>query len=413
MLLCGLAPGLCRLNAQLPGRGLAVVVGINQYQDGKHWPTLSLAENDASDVAAALRSQGFQVTLLNGAQSTKHNILQALYSLGQNLQPDDHIVFFFAGHGFGETPSNGKTRRGYIVPYDGADYATYISSSELQDISENLDAAHHQLFLIDSCYAGLIFTRAANPDDSGDPKYIQNLNQRNSREVLAASGQDQETPDSGADGRDSYFVNALLEALAGQADYNHDGYITFSELQTYVVARASNRFSTPASGVFPGSGGGEFIFVPPGAPTRSESASVSSQPALTPGAEADHPAPSVAPPPVSTSAATPPEDNFWPVFDPGLSARGTGRLHGHVISSSGAPQTTGTITLSWGDTPRAVFTIGPNGEYSGEAPPGMYTFTFRSGNKVDHMDSVEIKAGYSSRVDFDMCHRFGRSTCSE
>jgi hypothetical protein len=397
ILSCALAPGMCHLSAQLPGRGLAVVVGINQYQDTAHWPALRLAENDARDLATALQSHGFQVTLLTGAQSTKHNILQALYSLSRDLQPDDHIVFFFAGHGFGETPSNGKPRRGYIVPYDGADYASYISSSELEDISENLDAAHHQLFLIDSCYAGLIHTRAANPDEPSDPKYIQNLNERNSREVLAASGQDQETPDSGFDGRDSYFVNALLEALSGQADYNHDGYITFSELQTYVVTRASNRYSTPAYGAFPGSGGGEFIFLSPHSPARTDSATMPDQPRSITPSEAPPVSPVVAAP-----AAESKDDTFWQVFDDGLLARGVGRIHGHVISPSGAPQTNGTITLSWGEIQRAAFPLSSNGQYAGEAPPGMFTLTFRSNQLVDRMEAVEIKAGYGIRIDVDM-----------
>lgn len=414
ILICALAPGLCRLSAQLPGRGLAVVVGINQYQQSAHWPTLKLAENDARDLAAALESHGFEVTLLTGAQSTKHNILQALYSFSRGLQPDDHIVFFFAGHGFGETPSNGKPRRGYIVPYDGADYASYISSSELEDISENLDAAHHQLFLIDSCYAGLIHTRAANPDEPSDPKYIQNLNERDSREVLAASGQDQETPDSGFDGRDSYFVNALLEALSGQADYNRDGYITFSELETYVVTRASNRYSTPAYGAFPGSGGGEFIFNSPHG-RLAPAADVPKGDIPIPRHEADQPPAPVskpfAPSTVASSPASSSEVNFWGVYDAALSARGAGKIRGHVTSPSGAPQTSGTMTLSWFGTDRVSFPIGTNGDYSGEAPAGTYNLIFRQADtprdmQVDHIDSIQIKAGYVTTIDDDRSHNW-------
>ncbi|MFL6451251.1 MAG: hypothetical protein ACJ746_26775 [Bryobacteraceae bacterium] len=77
----------------------------------------------------------------------------------------------------------------------------------------------------------------------------------------------QEVLDTGANGH-SVFTNALLEGLSGAADFNRDGYITFAELDSYVIPRASNRFQTPATGVLPGNAGGEFVFTSPLAATR-------------------------------------------------------------------------------------------------------------------------------------------------
>jgi hypothetical protein len=56
------------------------------------------------------------------------------------------------------------------------------------------------------------------------------------------------------------FTSALLEGLSGNADSNEDGYITSSELESYLSWRGSNRFQTPASGVLPGHEGGQFAF---------------------------------------------------------------------------------------------------------------------------------------------------------
>jgi formylglycine-generating enzyme required for sulfatase activity len=53
----------------------------------------------------------------------------------------------------------------------------------------------------------------------------------------------------------------LLEALQdGLADFNRDGYITFDELSAYLIPQASNPYQTPAVGVLPGHGAGEYLF---------------------------------------------------------------------------------------------------------------------------------------------------------
>ena len=96
--------------------------------------------------------------------------------------------------------------------------------------------------------------------DTNIPNYIQEVTRRVARQVLTAGGKNQRVLDGGP-GNHSVFTGHLLEGLtAGRADTNGDGFITFAELVSYVVPRATNRYQTPAAASLPGHGLGEFVF---------------------------------------------------------------------------------------------------------------------------------------------------------
>src|SRR5579871_2314174 len=87
----------------------------------------------------------------------------------------------------------------------------------------------------------------------------------------------------------------------------------------------------------------------------------------------------------------------------------TGKIHGHVINPTGAPQSGGTISLSTdaGRTSKYTFEVDAQGTYSGEAAPGTYTVVFRQKDTppdkmVDQVDNVKIEAGQDINVDDDM-----------
>lgn len=87
----------------------------------------------------------------------------------------------------------------------------------------------------------------------------------------------------------------------------------------------------------------------------------------------------------------------------------TGKIHGHVINPTGAPQTSGTISLSTdgGHTNKFSFDVDATGAYSGEAPAGSYTVVFRQKDTppdkmVDSIENVKIEAGQDVNVDDDM-----------
>jgi tetratricopeptide (TPR) repeat protein len=86
-----------------------------------------------------------------------------------------------------------------------------------------------------------------------------------------------------------------------------------------------------------------------------------------------------------------------------------GKIQGHVINPTGAPQSGGTISLSadGGRTSKYTFEVGPDGAFSGEAAPGTYTMVFRQKDTppdkmVDQVDNVKIEAGQTTSQDDDM-----------
>jgi hypothetical protein len=236
----------------------AVVVGIDSYSSPQ-WPRLSYARKDAEAMAKYLAAQGYQVTALFNENATRQRILGAFDVLERTLKPDDRVLVFIASHGTNKRV--GDEVRGYIVPYDGRDFPSFISYTEIQDASLLMKNARHQLFIIDACFGGLMMTRSGGvPPDV--PDYIEEVTERVTREFMSAGGAFQEVLDTGPNGH-SIFTSALLDGLAGGADLNRDGYITFAELETYVTPLASNAFQTPARGVLPGHRGGEYVFLSP------------------------------------------------------------------------------------------------------------------------------------------------------
>lgn len=98
-----------------------------------------------------------------------------------------------------------------------------------------------------------------------------------------------------------------------------------------------------------------------------------------------------------------------PVLAQAPPAGPTGKIHGHVINPTGAPQTSGTVSLSTdgGRTSKYTFEVDATGAFNGEAPPGTYTLVFRQKDTppdkmVDSIDNVKIEASQDASVDDDM-----------
>ncbi len=107
---------------------------------------------------------------------------------------------------------------------------------------------------------------------------------------------------------------------------------------------------------------------------------------------------------------------------PALSETPMGKVHGHVTNPSGAPETKGTITFVGTDraasgpglkaatSDKGVFTVDPNGNYSGEIAAGTYKIVFRAPDmsadkEADHIENVRVVAGQDTVADDDMSRK--------
>lgn len=242
----------------------AVVIGINQYQ---HWPELKYAVNDAKSVAETLHNKlGFpkeNIIELYDEDASRERITEMLgYELAdqKKIKPEDRVFVFYAGHGMTrDLPGGGNL--GYIIPVD-AEMSKFqnnaISMSLLSDFS-SLIPAKHLYFVMDSCYSGLALTRAGMTIGQST-NYLNQVTQRKARQILTAGGADQQVADNGPGGH-SVFTWTLLQGLEGMADTDNNGYVTASELGTYVAPVVSSYSEqTPSFGNLVGSKGGDFVF---------------------------------------------------------------------------------------------------------------------------------------------------------
>lgn len=98
-----------------------------------------------------------------------------------------------------------------------------------------------------------------------------------------------------------------------------------------------------------------------------------------------------------------------PVFAQQPAAQQMGKVHGQALNPTGQPQTNGTVSLVTGSGTESkyVFPVGPDGNFSGEAPPGTYNLVFRApdtppGQMVDEITNVKIIAGQDLEQNIDM-----------
>jgi uncharacterized caspase-like protein len=243
------------------GQSHALVIGINEY---RHVSPLERARKDAEGIAEMLITGfGFpeaNVTLLTDVQATREVILRAFlhYADASLVGSDDRILIFFAGHGHTVPGRRGET--GFLIPSDGRidDLFTLL---RWDDLTRNADLipAKHMLFLMDACYGGLAFNRAAIP--AGSSRFLKDMLQRYARQVLTAGKADEPVSDGGGTRiGHSIFTSHLLDGMEGAAAPG-DHVLTGNALMAYVynrVGKDTYSHQTPHFGYLDGDG--DFIF---------------------------------------------------------------------------------------------------------------------------------------------------------
>ncbi len=244
---------------RLYGSSHALVIGIDAYRD-RAWPRLSQPISDARAVARVLEAQGFEVTVATNLDAD--SLLKTLrdFFIRKGRDSQSRLFVWFAGHGH---TLNGE---GFLIPADGAspsDEIAFLSTAvSLRDFGKFVRYANskHVYAVFDACFAGTIFNVAR----SRTPPAITRVTTEPVRQFLSSGDAGQQVSD---DGR---FARMFVEALEGRrrADANGDGYLTASEIGSYLtyrVANLSNNRQTPRHGKLASDqfDKGDFVFVLP------------------------------------------------------------------------------------------------------------------------------------------------------
>lgn len=246
------------------GSSWALLVGINEYSAPAASP-LEYARNDAEVVSKTLIDRfGFpneNVTTLFDENATRNNIMERFLDFTKTVGEEDRVFVFYAGHGMTRR-TNRDGEVGFLVPSDG-DPENISTLIRWDDLTRNSDLipAKHLFFVMDACYGGLAVTRSLQP---GSTRFLKDMLQRYSRQVLTAGKADEGVADAGGPRPNhSVFTGHFLDGLEGDAAPN-DGVITANGLMSFVydkVAKDQYSKQTPHYGFIDGDG--DFIFNAP------------------------------------------------------------------------------------------------------------------------------------------------------
>jgi uncharacterized caspase-like protein len=206
-------------------------IGINDYPGENH---LRYATRDARQLVQVLRNkargayQSVQTRLLTDQEADREHILEGFTWLKNEVAPHDLAVIYYSGHG-SKNPRNGF----FLVPFgfrDDRPRATMVSGTELNQAARAVRGS--TLVLLDSCFSGAIL----NEPGGGDTGPTAASSARPGPVYLCAS-RGNELSDETDRLKHGTFTKALIEALSGKADANHDGVVSLGEVQAYVRKR--------------------------------------------------------------------------------------------------------------------------------------------------------------------------------
>lgn len=214
------------------GKAWAVLVGVNQYENQPHIPSLHVCVQDVTAVHAALSGKYTAARLLTDDAPehlpTRANILAELSSVAQATGEGDLLLFYFSGHGIAE---GGES---YLLPRDARLAALKHTAIAMKDVREIIEAspARAKVIVLDACHSGAAIGKAG---PVMTPEFIQRVfTEAEGMAVLASCKQGQQSWEWPEAGR-SVFTHFLLEALSGKADFDGKGFVTVSDASRYVT----------------------------------------------------------------------------------------------------------------------------------------------------------------------------------
>jgi hypothetical protein len=206
----------------------ALVIGVSDYKTG--WPDLENIPREIVQVEEALNKHKFNIVkVMNPDSEALENAFKDFINK-YGYDEQNRLLFFYTGHGY----SRKDGKKGYLVPVDAPNpqdddigfVQKALNMNQILTWSRNLEAKH-ALFLFDSCFSGVIFKTKTRPI----PKHISKITSRPVRQFISAGGAGEKVPAK------SVFTPSFVRGLDGEADSDKDGYITGTELGSYLYKK--------------------------------------------------------------------------------------------------------------------------------------------------------------------------------
>jgi len=262
---------------------LAVVIGINDYV--LPIPQLKTPTNDAKKLHEILSKNEYKVLELLDKEATKDKLISLIDAFKEQkipfehgpitVEPDDRVLFYFAGHGILDELDNEDGLAGFLLPQNARDdSSTWLPMTQLY---KAINALHcrHLLVILDCCFAGAFLWAERHRNAVRQQKVYQESFERfrkgNARQVITSAAADEKAADflfrvGQQNNGNSPFAELLLKALEGDADMTKDKIITATELYVYLRQELGKTKvkQTPGLWQLKGHDKGEYIFTLPG-----------------------------------------------------------------------------------------------------------------------------------------------------
>ena len=222
-------------------RRLALIVGINQYQDTTFQP-LQFAEQDARALAQWLVNEKggkwspADVQFVQGEYAT-HNLIESLIielCLTQATS-DDSVLIYFAGQAFLDERSGIGG-----LAFTDTSYRQAETALQLAPLAQKImihSRAGRILFFIDAFQTGPLWAMRRNSSTDMQPllgtPMIQGLSQLNNRVVLCSCRGNEQAPEIGERGLGQLMYRTII-GLSGQAQDPALESVTLQSLYNYL-----------------------------------------------------------------------------------------------------------------------------------------------------------------------------------
>ena len=208
---------------------IALLIAVSEYESGLN--PLPATIKDVEAMQRVLQNPeigGFEVECLLNPDPLQ--MQTAIENLFLDSQRDDIVLLYFSGHGIKH--DNGKlyfaTKSTRKNEQGEPSRASTVPADFVHDIiNDNRSRSRRQVIILDCCFSG-----AFSPDTKGEDDISLNFEKvqlgGEGRAVLTSSTSTQYS-------FESVYTKYLVQGIeTGEADENHDGFISVNELHQYV-----------------------------------------------------------------------------------------------------------------------------------------------------------------------------------
>lgn len=217
-----------------------LAIGINKYENHKQ---LRTAVNGAIQFCKTLKSKygvnSSDIRLLLNWRATGANIDRQLRKYQKELNDNDILIIYFAGHGQFDHKHTGSS---YLIPVEGPDGKNTVHgliSHESVKTYLNSMNTRHVFLIVDACYSGGILRLVDDDEEPVDGSVFLSEIDETSRLALT-SGQMHAVFDDGYGGH-SVFTHYLLKALENNKDQYITPYQIFKNVRDIVYAETNKK----------------------------------------------------------------------------------------------------------------------------------------------------------------------------